>query len=341
MILYSPQEEKPERIYVILITILILTQDQYFCNSVQGIYLPTVTWFKDQYLVNISLSSLITCVLVRTVKLNLYKLQDIYLHTNCLASLTNLSLHYDNIHPYAADCLVKLFVMISKKWFKLLQQQQDNGNMGEIFLMTEEPKTNDLDPKTELETYHNFIVIVLELLNSALTHRLSLNPCLVYALIYHREVFVPYNQFPSLAPLIGNINIATNYFTKVILDTHPNPSTLTSNDILNILHGALLKWNTESLTVFADLHFAYEEEDSQQFFTPYIWSCAYNNKHLSWKASKVKLFGELGPSAVTTGGGNDVVAGSGLIGLPPTVEEPTMVGPLDDVKDGDVTIELI
>jgi hypothetical protein len=32
--------------------------------------------------------------------------------------LTNLATHYVNIHPYAADCLVKLFVMISKKWLK-------------------------------------------------------------------------------------------------------------------------------------------------------------------------------------------------------------------------------
>lgn len=42
-------------------------------NLAQNI--PHVPWYRDQYLVDISLASLFTCVLVRTIKHNLFKLQ--------------------------------------------------------------------------------------------------------------------------------------------------------------------------------------------------------------------------------------------------------------------------
>ena len=48
--------------------------------------------------------------------------------------------------------------------------------------------------------------MILEIMNSCLTHRLHHNPHLVYSLLYQREVFDPFKTNPSLMDLIGNID---------------------------------------------------------------------------------------------------------------------------------------
>ena len=47
--------------------------------------------------------------------------------------------------------------------------------------------------------------MVLEIINSTLSHRLHNNPHLVYSLLYQREIFEPYRTHPSLMDLIQNI----------------------------------------------------------------------------------------------------------------------------------------
>lgn len=48
-ILYHSFEQKPQQIYMILIIILILSQDESFNRSIQQIILPTVSWYKERY----------------------------------------------------------------------------------------------------------------------------------------------------------------------------------------------------------------------------------------------------------------------------------------------------
>ena len=47
--------------------------------------------------------------------------------------------------------------------------------------------------------------MILEIINSCLTHRLQHNPHLVYSLLYQREVFEPFRSNPSLMDIIRNI----------------------------------------------------------------------------------------------------------------------------------------
>ncbi len=49
------------------------------------------------------------------------------------------------------------------------------------------------------------LLMVLEILNSTLTHNLHNNAHLVYSLLYQREIFEPYRTHPSLMDLIQNI----------------------------------------------------------------------------------------------------------------------------------------
>ncbi len=47
--------------------------------------------------------------------------------------------------------------------------------------------------------------MVLEIVNSCLTHNLHNNPHLVYSLLYQREVFEPYRTHPSFMDLVQNV----------------------------------------------------------------------------------------------------------------------------------------
>jgi hypothetical protein len=74
-------------------------------------------------------------VLVRTVMVNLSKLRDVYLHTNCLATLANLAPYLDAVHPFTAYKVVKLYEMLSKKYIKtainLANEQNENKQFSE------------------------------------------------------------------------------------------------------------------------------------------------------------------------------------------------------------------
>lgn len=43
-------------------------------------------------------------------------LQDVYLHTNCLATLANMAPHVHRLSAYASQRLISLFDMISRKY---------------------------------------------------------------------------------------------------------------------------------------------------------------------------------------------------------------------------------
>ena len=54
-------------------------------------------------------------VLLRTAHHNLGRLRDVYLHTNMLAALTNLAPHFSGLSAHAAQRLVSLLDVLSRK----------------------------------------------------------------------------------------------------------------------------------------------------------------------------------------------------------------------------------
>ena len=54
-------------------------------------------------------------LLLRTAHYNLSRLKDVYLHTNTLASLANLAPHMSGLSSHAAQRLVSLFDMLSRR----------------------------------------------------------------------------------------------------------------------------------------------------------------------------------------------------------------------------------
>ena len=63
--------------------------------------------------------SLLVVLLLRTAHYNLSKLKDVYLHTNTLAALANLAPHISALSSHAAQRLVSLFDMLSRRCSRL------------------------------------------------------------------------------------------------------------------------------------------------------------------------------------------------------------------------------
>lgn len=55
-------------------------------------------------------------VLLRTAHYNMSKLKDVYMHQNTLAALVNLAPHMSGISSHAAQRLVSLFDMLSRRY---------------------------------------------------------------------------------------------------------------------------------------------------------------------------------------------------------------------------------
>lgn len=73
--LYNAPSRTANQIYMLLIVLLILSQDASFNANIHKLVLPAVPWYKERIVPNITLGSLLVVILIRTVKYNLSKLR--------------------------------------------------------------------------------------------------------------------------------------------------------------------------------------------------------------------------------------------------------------------------
>ncbi|KAF5949795.1 hypothetical protein HYC85_011788 [Camellia sinensis] len=215
--LYNASKGTSNQIYMVLIILLLLSQDSSFNASIHKLMLPSVPWYQERLLHQTSLGSLMIIILIRIVNYNLSRLRDIYLHTNCLAILANMAPHVHRLSAYASQTLVSLFDMLSRKYVSYCFRRAS----------------------TELHIYTAILRIVLQILNAILTYALPRNPevssslslrpyasgfgyptpllsyCgyfslyaleqVVYAIMHGQEVFQPFRNHPRFNELLENI----------------------------------------------------------------------------------------------------------------------------------------
>ncbi|GMP99556.1 hypothetical protein CsSME_00046989 [Camellia sinensis var. sinensis] len=223
--LYNASKGTSNQIYMVLIILLILSQDSSFNASIHKLMLPSVSWYQERLLHQTSLGSMMIIILIRTVNYNLSKLPlqekaflatktsffDIYLHTNCLAILANMAPHVHRLSAYASQRLVSLFDTLSRKYTKLAELKHDKMRIG-----NGEPRGDSLlkEMSTELHIYTDFLRIVLEILNAILTYALPRNPEVVYAIMHRQEVFQPFRNHPRFNELLENIFTVLDFFNS-------------------------------------------------------------------------------------------------------------------------------
>uniref|UniRef100_A0A672YYE5 Dymeclin n=1 Tax=Sphaeramia orbicularis TaxID=375764 RepID=A0A672YYE5_9TELE len=203
-ILYHVEERNSHHVYMALIILLILTEDDAFNRSIHEVVLKNISWYTERSLTEISLGSLLILVVIRTIQFNMTRTRDKYLHTNCLAALANMSAQFRCLHQYAAQRIISLFALLSKKHNKVLEQatQSLRGRQGDNTALP--------DYAQDLNVIEEVIRMMLEIINSCLCNSLHHNPNLVYALLYKRELFEQFRTHPSFQDIMQNLDTVSH-----------------------------------------------------------------------------------------------------------------------------------
>uniref|UniRef100_A0A3Q1MB15 Dymeclin n=1 Tax=Bos taurus TaxID=9913 RepID=A0A3Q1MB15_BOVIN len=283
-ILYHVEERNSHHVYMALIILLILTEDDGFNRSIHEVMLKNITWYSERVLTEISLGSLLILVVIRTIQYNMTRTRDKYLHTNCLAALANMSAQFRSLHQYAAQRIVSLFSLLSKKHNKVLEQatQSLRGSLS----------SSDVplpDYAQDLNVIEEVIRMMLEIINSCLTNSLHHNPNLVYALLYKRDLFEQFRTHPSFQDIMQNIDLVITFFSSRLLQAGAE---LSVERVLEIIKQGVVALPKDRLKKFPELKFKYvEEEQPEEFFIPYVWSLVYNSAvGVYWNPQDIQLF---------------------------------------------------
>ncbi|XP_060608390.1 dymeclin-like isoform X2 [Ruditapes philippinarum] len=290
-ILYHAQDKNSHHIYMALIILLVLSEDDVFNKAVHEVALKNVPWFKERSMSEISLGGLLILVVIRTIQFNITRMRDKYLHTNCLAALANMSSQFTNLHQYVSQRLVSLFAQLCKKHTKLVDQIRQAAMKSH---QSAEKTPDDSDEETQedymqdLAVLEEVIRMVLEIINSCLSANLHHNPNLVYTLLYQKDSFAMFRTHPTFQDIISNIDTVLAYFSGKLEQMGGNPM---PTEVLEVIKQGSLQFRRDRLKKFPDLKFKYVEEESpEEFFIPYIWSLVYHSSNLYFNASKIILF---------------------------------------------------
>uniref|UniRef100_A0A8C7J4S3 Dymeclin n=1 Tax=Oncorhynchus kisutch TaxID=8019 RepID=A0A8C7J4S3_ONCKI len=284
-ILYHVEDRNSHHVYMALIILLILTEDDTFNRSIHEVVLKNITWYSERQLTEISLGSLLILVVIRTIQYNMTRTRDKYLHTNCLAALANMSAQFRCLHQYAAQRIISLFALLSKKHNKVLEQatQSLRGPRGA------DDSSVLPDYAQDLNVIEEVIRMMLEIINSCLSNSLHHNPNLVYALLYKRELFEQFRTHPSFQDIMQNLDTVIGFFSQRLEAAGTDLSVERVQEV--IMKGAQALPN-DRLKKFPELKFKYVEEDQpEDFFIPYVWSLVFNSGvGLHWSTTNIQLF---------------------------------------------------
>uniref|UniRef100_A0AAQ5XIG2 Dymeclin n=1 Tax=Amphiprion ocellaris TaxID=80972 RepID=A0AAQ5XIG2_AMPOC len=282
-ILYHVEERNSHHVYMALIILLILTEDDAFNRSIHEVVLKNISWYTERSLTEISLGSLLILVVIRTIQFNMTRTRDKYLHTNCLAALANMSAQFRCLHQYAAQRIISLFALLSKKHNKVLEQatQSLRGRQGDNTALP--------DYAQDLNVIEEVIRMMLEIINSCLCNSLHHNPNLVYALLYKRELFEQFRTHPSFQDIMQNLDTVIGFFSQRLEQAGSDLSVERVQEVIMKGAQALPK---NRLKTFPELKFKYVEEDQpEDFFIPYVWSLVFNSGvGLHWSPHGIELF---------------------------------------------------
>lgn len=279
--LYNAPNSNSHHIYMSLIIILILSEDDGFNETIHDLKLKNVTWYVERALTDISLGGLLILIVIRTVQYNMLKMRDKYLHTNCLAALANMSAHFRNLHPYVSQRLVSLFETLAKKYNRLVSRlKTENAHKDNTVTMEADQESEDTEQ--DVSVLEEVLRMVLEILNSCLSTQLGNNPNLIYTMLYNKSTFEAFKDNVVFQDIIHNIDIIIKYFSQLLHDKSLEHE-VDAHQVLLIIQQGVRGWPRERLTKFPDLKFKYVEEDQpEDFFIPYIWALVGQQSILHW-----------------------------------------------------------
>eukprot|EP00941_MAST-03F_sp_MAST-3F-sp1_P005455 g5455.t1 len=304
--------EDPSHVYVLVIIMLIFSQDASFNKHVHlRVRLAEVPWFESYVLQNITLGSLMFLILLRVLQTNMSKMQDAHVHTYCTAALANVSHHCEGLHQHPSQRLVGLIRVLVRKYVYVtnLIKTQENSANGVGGVERGEKGGRSIPELLQVqETCGVLLRMMLEICSAMLNRRmLRSNVALVYALLHEKRIaqdFEKPNEFSALfAPIKDMIDFVTAQLKIRLSATRKNERNVEIGIVENEVEKPR-EWTMESVTTELkeivqvwkgptlpggpapkDATFQYEETgDPVAFFLPYVWKAVMRQVHdVNWE----------------------------------------------------------
>ncbi|GIY48957.1 dymeclin [Caerostris darwini] len=286
-LLYNAPDKNSHLIYMTLIILLILSEEEYFDKHVHAVKLKNISWYSERMLSEISLGSMIVLILIRTIQYNMTRMHDKYLHTNCLAALANMSAHIQNLHTYVCDKLISLLENMGKRYVRIIDQSKPVSQTTDDELLPS-------DLMQDLSVLDEVLRMLLEILNSSLTFQLRNNINLLYTILYKKSIFSMFRSNPIFQDIMQNLDIVLAFFSPNLESIEQNVSVL---EVTEIIKSVSLQWSKEKMKKLPELKFKYVEEGQpEDFFIPYLWSVVFHSSDIYWDSKNILIFNPYKPT---------------------------------------------
>ena len=274
------------QLYVIIILLLLFSQDSSFgADAFRRVMVPTVPWYKERYLREISLGSVLVIALLRCLTFNLNRQNDAFLLSNCCAVLMNLSSSIVDLHEYAAMRLTALTVSSIKRYLQLRRENPDNDE-------------DDLTTPTSM--HGEAARTLLSTLKHCVSARnIEKNLHVVYALLYHQADFkrlLATKDSPFKKNEVHRIQTVISTAAAIIDEdgsarTAPKALKILTDHIDQVREAVT---DRRRRSEPEDFSFTYEEEaDPEIFFVPYVWEvivCVVTACSIEWNKDRIQVF---------------------------------------------------
>lgn len=283
----AAHEDVEQKLQITTAIVLMLTSDVAFMRRVQSMYnsnAGSVEYYKDRILRQTSLASLLIIVCSRAIDYRVSSRQSSAATSlNALGAMANVSRVVQGISNYAAQRLVNVLALFTRRYSRLLLKLRDDGD--------------SCDLKKEANVFEDFIRIVFETLNGLVVdaESLRLNPEIVYALMHREDLFSAYRTHETFAEYVQNIEGVLRTYHEAIDDAQENDcsSPISVGSLKRII--ADIDRSAGEVVVkheFYPMRLAYAEDDERTliFLAVYSWCCISITSGVLWHPRVLALF---------------------------------------------------
>ena len=278
----SAHENVQHKLQIGTAIVLMLTANVAFSRRIQSSHnanAGSVEYYKDRILRETSLSSLVMIVCSRAIDYRVSQQSSAATTLNALGALANMACVVQGISVYAAQRLVNVLALFTRRYSRLMIKIRDEGDSS--------------GARTEANVCEDFIRIVFEILNGLVVdaESLRLNPEIVYALMHREELFSAFRTHEMFAEYVQNIeNILSMYNDAIDAQKSDCASPISVGALKRIIadtnHEVVAKHD------FHPMRLTYVEDDecTLAFLAVYSWCCISVTSGVRWQPHAQALF---------------------------------------------------
>jgi len=286
--IYSLQNKDAQQTNIGVLVLLIISGDtniSYYLHD--RIEIPYVHWYKEAILYKISLGSLIMLILLRKLQTNFAHSKDLFLHSNLLACLSNLSGNASHVHAHTSQKLISLLSYCSRKFVSLSGGHQDDHGSPQLDLDV----NGDGHPE-DLSTFGDFIRVLLDVVHACLVERLiETNLDLIYCLVHDLQLLEPLSTNETYWDVVSNLSKISAFFGQFAAQA--DQPGVSIHDIKKLMKANMKVFRQTVCSGLRDIphsYYAYEETaDASNYFLPFIWELAIRNCEIYFRSAGIEL----------------------------------------------------